>query len=148
MKNKKILVLIILLLILITGCNTKKETISKTNIINKETSSMIMIINSNEYSIDLEDNKTVNELKDLLPLKLNMQELNGNEKYAYLDKELTTNSYNPKEIKKGDIMLFGNNCLVLFYKGFETTYSYTKIGHINNLEDLDSNNIKVEIVKG
>lgn len=145
MKKKKIIVLIILLLILITGCNTKKETISKTNIINKETPSMIMIINSNEYNIDLENNKTVKELKDLLPLKLNMQELNGNEKYAYLDKELTTNSYNPKKIKKGDIMLFGNNCLVLFYKDFETTYSYTKIGHINNLEDLDSNNIKIEL---
>lgn len=109
---------------------------------------MIIIINNKKYNIDLEDNKTVKELNNLLPLKLNMQELNGNEKYAYLDKELTTNSYNPKEIKKGDVMLFGSNCLVIFYKDFDTSFPYTKIGHINNLDDLDSNNIKVEIVKG
>ena len=74
-----------------------------------------------------------------------MNELNGNEKYGTLDKSLTTNSYNPGVINKGDVMLYGSNTLVVFYKTFNTSYSYTKIGHIDNLDDLGSNNVKVEI---
>ena len=81
----------------------------------------------------------------MLPLELNMKELNGNEKYVYLDNSLPTNSSNPKRINAGDVMLYGNNCLVIFYKSFDTSYSYTKIGHIDNLENLGNENIKVKI---
>ena len=77
----------------------------------------------------------------------NMSELNGNEKYIYLDKTLPTNSYSPKHIEVGDIMLYGNDCLVVFYKSFDTNYSYTKIGHIDNLEDLGEENVKIKFVK-
>ena len=76
-----------------------------------------------------------------------MNELNGNEKYVYMDKSLTTNSFNPKQIKKGDVMLYGDNCLVIFYKSFETSYSYTKIGHIDNLENLGNGSIIVKFEK-
>lgn len=41
-------------------------------------------------------------------------------------------------------MLYGNNCLVVFYKSFDTSYSYTKIGHIDNLSDLGSRNITIK----
>jgi hypothetical protein len=33
-------------------------------------------------------------------------------------------------------MLYGNNCLVLFYEGFNTSYSYTRIGHFENASGL------------
>jgi hypothetical protein len=33
-------------------------------------------------------------------------------------------------------MLFGDNCLVIFYVSFDTGYSYLKIGHIDNLPEL------------
>ena len=42
-------------------------------------------------------------------------------------------------------MLYGNNCLVIYYKSFDTSYSYTKIGHIDNLPDLGSENVLIEI---
>ena len=61
-----------------------------------------------------------------------------------MDNSLPTNSTNPKHIKSGDIMLYGNNCLVIFYKSFDTNYSYTKIGHIDNLPDLGIDNITVK----
>lgn len=106
---------------------------------------MKIIIDNYEYVVNLENNNTVSELIDLLPLEVNMTELNGNEKYVYLDKKLPTNSSNPKHINKGDVMLFGDDCLVIFYKSFDTSYSYTKIGHIDNMNDLGDGNISVKI---
>jgi hypothetical protein len=44
-------------------------------------------------------------------------------------------------------MLYGNNCLVIFYKSFYTSYSYTRIGHINNLPDLGTESISIKIEK-
>ena len=82
--------------------------------------SVKVLINGKEYTLVLEENETVKSFIDLLPKELNMNELNGNEKYVYLDTTLPTNPYNPKKINAGDVMLFGSNCLVIFYKSFET----------------------------
>ena len=108
---------------------------------------MKAIINGKEYPIDLEDNETANTFVSILPQKFDMNELNGNEKYVYLNNALPTSSYGPKRIETGDVMLYDNDCLVIFYKSFQTSYSYTKIGHINNLPDLGNNNISVIIEK-
>ena len=40
-------------------------------------------------------------------------------------------------------MIYGNDCLVIFYKSFTSSYSYTKIGHIDNLPDLGNDNVLV-----
>ena len=139
-------VIIIALLILISGCTLAKRTNDKEK---KESSdsmnSVNIIIDKKEYNLNLEDNQTVKEFISLLPISINMNELNGNEKYGTLDKSLTTNSYNPGTINKGDVMLYGSNTLVIFYQTFNTSYSYTKIGHIDNLDNLGSNNVEVEI---
>ena len=144
---KKIL-LIFICLILITGCKNN-STVHKKNInrSDEKMSNIKVTISNKTYILNLENNKTVDEFINLLPQEYTMNELNGNEKYVYMDNSLTTNSYNPKHIEKGDVMLFGDNCLVIFYKSFDTPYSYTKIGHIDNLEDLESSNITVRFTK-
>ena len=147
------LFIVIALILLYTGCmnNEKKNEIKikNENIEDKvhEEKTMKFIINNNEYNVQLESNDTVDELINFLPLSLEMKDLNGNEKYIYLNMTIKSNPINPGRINKGDVMLFGNNCLVLFYKSFDTTYSYTKIGHISNLPDLDNSDLFVKIDK-
>ncbi len=156
---KKELLIVICCLLLLTGC---KNNSNNSNFNNNETnnfttqnkdikgtdekvSDIKVIINDKTYTLKLENNSTVEGFINLLPQEFTMSELNGNEKYVYIDNSLTTNSYYPKHIKKGDVMLFGNNCLVIFYKSFDTSYSYTKIGHIDNLEDLGNESIIAKI---
>ena len=98
-------------------------------------------INDKKYNATIENNETAQNLISRLPQEFNMKELNGNEKYVYMDDSLPTNSIKPKHIESGDIMLYGNDCLVIFYKSFDTNYSYTRIGHIDNLPDLGNGSI-------
>lgn len=86
------------------------------------------------FRASLYDNKTTQALMERLPMTLNMEELHGNEKYYYLEEGLPANSERIDRIRTGDIMLFGSDCLVLFFDDFSNSYSYTRIGHIENGE--------------
>ena len=145
--------LVVFSLFYITGCNNKDEIKDNLELqIEEKKESDIMtninvIINNNSYVLKLEENETVRELFKLLPQEYTMNELNGNEKYVYLGSALPTNSSKPKKINKGDVMLFGDNCLVVFYESFNTNYSYTKIGHIDDLPNLGNSNITIRFEK-
>lgn len=104
---------------------------------------MFVTISDKKYEIKLDNNSTVSALMQELPLEVSMSDLNNNEKYVDLDSSLPANTYSPKHIEAGDLMLFGNNCLVVFYESFDTSYNYTKIGHIDNLPNLGSGNISM-----
>ena len=79
------------------------------------------------------ENETTKELLKQLPIEMEMQELNGNEKYYYLNQNLPTNASKVHTIKEGDIMLYGKNCLVFFYENFDTNYQYTPIGYVEEV---------------
>ena len=98
---------------------------------------IIVTINGKTFPAEIHDTAAGRAFMDMLPLSFEMEELNGNEKCRYLSKKLTQTSENVKEIEAGDIMLFGPSCLVVFYKSFSTTYSYTRIGKIDNPENID-----------
>ncbi|MFM7858681.1 MAG: cyclophilin-like fold protein [Flammeovirgaceae bacterium] len=95
-----------------------------------------ILVNGHIFKATLLDNKTANAFKEMLPLMINMIELNGNEKYYDLPKNLPTNSFNPRAIKNGDLMLYGSRTLVLFYKNFSTPYGYTKLGEVEEASGL------------
>jgi len=93
-------------------------------------------VNSKTFTATLLDNNAAKAFKEMLPLTINMVELNGNEKYFDLSKNLPANSSNPGTIQNGDIMLYGSRTLVLFYKTFSTSYSYTRLGSIDDTSGL------------
>lgn len=100
------------------------------------TEKIIIRVNGREYQASLESNATAEAFAAMLPLTLDMSELNGNEKYHYLENSLPSTGDYTGTIHAGDIMLYGSDCLVLFYETFSTSYSYTKIGHIDNPSGL------------
>ena len=107
-------------------------------------------INETEYTAHFYDTKAAEEFKTMLPLTLNMSELNGNEKYIYMDSDFTTASEKVGSIKKGELMLYGSSCVVLFYDSFSTPYSYTRLGYIDDPSGLEkavgSGSVTVEFV--
>ena len=104
--------------------------------INAEEMEINVIVGNKTFEATVADTETGRAFYNMLPLTLNMTELNGNEKYCYLDTSLPTASYSPGTINAGDIMLYGSSCVVLFYESFSSGYSYTRIGAVDNPEGL------------
>lgn len=93
---------------------------------------LTITVGTASFTATLADNATAAAFKSRLPLTLNMSELNANEKYYNLPESLPAAASNPGTIQAGDLMLYGSDCLVLFYETFRTSYSYTRIGRISN----------------
>ena len=91
---------------------------------------MTVHVGEQTFAARLEQNETALAFTELFPCAFTMQELNGNEKYAYLPAPLPSAPEAVGRIEAGDLMLFGDNCLVVFYQSFDTPYSYTRIGKI------------------
>jgi len=118
------------------SCSKTGSPTDTSNNISSTGSKMKLKIGNSTFSVTLYDNATVTAFKSLLPLTVNMVELNGNEKYADLSRKLPTNASNPGTIRNGDLMLYGSSTVVLFYKTFPTTYSYTKLGRMDDATGL------------
>lgn len=103
---------------------------------NEEDESMIskiaIKIGEREFTATLAENETAQAFARLLPIEKNMVELNGNEKYYDLHQNLPSDSRQVGRIEAGDLMLFQNNFIVVFYKAHSTSYSYTRIGKIDD----------------
>ncbi len=146
MKKAVVILLSVLVLFALCSCsndganeiiteNTTQEQESTMPEINKTEQSVNSIkvrIGDKSFTARLYDNETAEAFADMLPLTLDMNELHGNEKYYNLDNSLPASSSKINTINSGDIMLYGSNCIVLFYDSFSTNYSYTEIGYIEN----------------
>ncbi len=110
-----------------------------------------IIINKKEFDAELYNTDAAKEFYKLLPMKIKMNELNGNEKFYYMDKAFTEDKGKAGTINTGDIMLYGNNCIMLFYETFQSNDTYTRIGYIKNpsglAEELGKGDVEVSFSK-
>ena len=106
-----------------------------------------VIIGTKVFVVTLFENETAKEFKKMLPITLAMNDLNKNEKYFHFSKSFPIDKFSPKMINSGDLMLWNDNSLVLFYETFSTNYQYTKVGKIDNphmlAQTLGSDDIKI-----
>lgn len=132
-----LLMTLICLQLFACNSNMKVQPENHSNrITNSDTMKIKITIGTHVFNATLNNNATVTAFKARLPMSINMNELNGNEKYFNLSDDLATNASNPGTIQTGDLMLYGSNTLVLFYKTFSTSYNYTKLGRIENSSSL------------
>ena len=101
-----------------------------------EKSRMWMTVGEQRFAITLADNAAARTFVTLLPLTLEMSDLNSNEKYASLPGALPANASKPGTIHAGDLMLYGTDTLVVFYSTFESTYAYTRLGRVDDNANL------------
>jgi hypothetical protein len=143
MKLSASIIIFILPLIVSAKCTTEEvallennvpDTAPKTSELMKDT--IAIIIGNAHFAAILESTAVATEFKKMLPLTVNMKDLNSNEKFFDLSSNLPDNASNPRTINAGDLMLWGSNTLVLFYKTFNTSYSYTRLGKIENPNGL------------
>jgi len=135
---KKFLVAICAVALLMTSCGESNSTTSaEVKEVSQVQSSITIQVDDKTFSATIENNPTARAFIERLPLEVDMTELNGNEKYFYLSEDLPSDSVSVKQIHAGDLMLFGSNCLVLFYKDFATSYSYTRLGKLDTSADLE-----------
>lgn len=88
------------------------------------------------YTVTLENTQPAQELLQRLPMTIHMTEKDGKEKYHYLMQPLSDLPENIGYIENGDILLWNNDCLVIFYEKGYTEDAYTRIGRIENPADL------------
>jgi hypothetical protein len=97
-----------------------------------EESRMWMTVGERRFAVTLTDNAAARAFAARLPLTLEMSDLNGNEKYADLQEALPGSASRPGTIHNGDLMLYGSNTVVVFYVTFNSSYSYTRLGRVDD----------------
>ncbi|WP_415066719.1 cyclophilin-like fold protein [Lacrimispora sp.] len=93
-------------------------------------------IGDKSFSVTLYDNESARDFTKKLPLTLDMEDLNGNEKFYFFPHPFPVSNERVGNIKAGDLMLYGSDCLVLFYESFPTSYSYTRLGYMEDVSGL------------
>ncbi|RZS35308.1 hypothetical protein EV687_0369 [Corticibacter populi] len=101
-----------------------------------EESRMWMTVGERRFAITLADTEAARAFVALLPLALDMEELNGNEKHGELPKALPTDASRPGTIRNGDLLLWGSRTAVVFYQTFDSPYSYTRVGRLDDPSGL------------
>lgn len=99
---------------------------------------IVLTAGAERFEAILYDNEAARAFRALLPLTLEMADLNGNEKYFYLDEDLpATATEAPPTLHAGELMCWSGNCLVLFYESFESGYGgYVRLGRVADAEGL------------
>ena len=99
---------------------------------------VLLTLNKREFSVTLEDTKTSRKLQNMLPLEFDMFDLDGAQKYVFLQDAMPTNPESLKKIEVGDVLLYEDRCLSLFYRPCCSNYRYTILGKVDEPAPLEA----------
>jgi Uncharacterized conserved protein len=123
-------------------------TTSFSVLLNAQNMKLKVTIGNKEFTATLDNSEAAKEFVKMLPLEVNMRDHGGFEKTTSLSKSLPGRSSNPGRINIGDLMVWSGSSLVLFYSAHNTSYSYVKLGRIDNtsgmLEAMGRGSVKVK----
>lgn len=91
-----------------------------------------LTLGGRHFSGELVDSPAARALAARLPATMSFVEHNGNEKYHEFPAPLPADPQRVGQIRSGDLMLYGETRLVLFYQTFTTGYLYTPLGHLED----------------
>ena len=89
---------------------------------------MILRIGETEVPVIWENNPSVEALKELLPLSIEMSMYGGFEQVGFIGQEIVSDDEQTKT-EPGDIVLYSGDQIVIFYGN--NSWAYTRLGHIS-----------------
>ena len=111
---------------------------------------MILQIDETEVPVIWENNSSVDDLKDLLPLTIEMSMYGGFEQVGPVGQEIVSNDEETKT-EPGDIVLYSGDQIVIFYGN--NAWAYTRLGHVDLTQEemvelLSHGNVVITISAG
>ena len=129
-------------LLMLGGCEARQPAalgspaVAAAATVQSEESRMWMTIGERRFAITLADTEAARAFAAMLPLTIDMADLNSNEKHADLPRSLPMSASRPGTIRNGDLMLYGSRTLVVFYLTFDSSYSYSRLGRVDDPSGL------------
>lgn len=120
--------------LILTSCTPNSNSSSTYT---KKEENMKLSIDNQELNVTWENNESVEALKELLPLTIEMHEYGGFEQTGSIGRSIVRNDSHI-DVVPGDIVLYNGNAISVFYS--TSSWSYTRLGHIN-LDNSGLNNL-------
>ena len=89
---------------------------------------MILLIGETEVPVTWEDNSSVDAIRELLPLTIEMSMYGGFEQVGPIGHDIIRDD-EQTDTEPGDIVLYAGNQIVVFYGS--NSWAYTRLGHID-----------------
>ncbi len=123
-------ILFLALTVLLVGCASKDQLSTKTETSNAsgERIEMRLSIGGTAVPVTWENNASVEALKALCPLTIQMSMYGGFEQVGSIGQSITRND-RQTDTHYGDVVLYSGNQIVIFYGS--NSWSYTRLGHVN-----------------
>ena len=142
---RKLAILMASILLVLSGCTAQKSISTEPQTTSSQTESVIpvepsdeetqkaedtmrLLIGETEVPVTWENNVSVEALKELSPVTIQMSMYGGFEQVGPIGQSIVRNDVQT-ETSYGDIVLYSGNQIVIFYGS--NSWAYTRLGHVD-----------------